>query len=141
MIEYIFFESTLRDRFVAYATQNKVPCTVTDDPLGLVVAIPEDLSEDLSDAIESFYDTLEEAQEELSKEDGDLNRLAGFRFNLPDGQSRLLPLEPEIANRLMASFSLQEIQNLLEDTAHCALNENNEHLCKILAERKSKTKG
>lgn len=139
MFEYIFFDRALRDRFVAYVTQNKVSCTVTDDPLGLVVAIPEDLSEDLCDAIETYYDTLEAAQEELSKEDGGLNRLAGFRFNLPDGQSRLLPLEPEIANRLMASFSLQEIQNLLEDTAHCALNENNKHLCKILAERKSKT--
>ncbi len=138
MFEYIFFDSALRDRFVAYVTQNKVTCTVTDDPMGLVVAIPEDLPENLADEIEAYYDTLEDAQEVLSKEEGDLNRLAGFRFNLPDGQSRLLPLEPEIANRLMASFTLQEIQNLLEDTAHCALNENNEHLCKILAERKNK---
>lgn len=140
MIEYIFFDNTLRDRFVSYVSQNEVPCTATDDPLGLVVAIPEDLSEELSDAIESFYDTLEAEQEVLSRAEGDLNRLAGFRFNLPDGQSRLLPVEPEIANRLMASFSLQEIQNLLEDTALCALTENNEHLCKILAERKNMTK-
>lgn len=138
MIEYIFFDAALRDRFVAYAQQRSVPCTVTDDTMGLLVAIPEDIAEDLADEIEDFYETLEEAQEDLSKAEGDLNRLAGFRFNLPDGQSRLLPVEPEIANRLLANFSLQEIQDLLQDVAHCTLFPDNEHLCKILAARKEK---
>jgi len=136
MIEYIFFDATLRDRFVAYAEQRGVPCTATDDPMGMVVEIPEDITDELSDEIETFYETLEREQEEMSKEDGDLNRLAGFRFNLPDGQSRMLPIEPDIANRLMTHFTLEEIQHLLDDVAHCTLFPNDEHLCKILAARK-----
>jgi len=136
MIEYIFFDATLRDRFVTYAEQRGVPCIATDDPMGMVVEISEDITDEASDAIEAFYDTLEKEQEAISKEDGSLNRLAGFRFNLPDGQSRMLPVEPEIANRLMANFTLEEIQHLLDDVAHCTLFPNDEHLCKILAARR-----
>jgi hypothetical protein len=136
MIEYIFFDASLRDRFLAYAELRGVPCSATDDPMGMVVEIPEDISDEMSDEIESFYETLERAQEEISKKGGDLNRLAGFRFNLPDGQSRMLPIEPDIANRLMAHFTLEEIQHLLDDVAHCTLFPNDEHLCKILAARK-----
>ena len=136
MFEYIFFDAALRDKFVNRARQHGVGCTATEDNLGMVVAIPEDLPEEVAEELENYYDILESEQEDLSKSEGDVNRLAGFRFNLPDGQSRLLPVEPEIANRLMASFSLEEIQHLFEDVAHCTLFPNNEHLCKILAARK-----
>jgi hypothetical protein len=140
MIEYIFFEATLRDKFVAYAEQRSVPCTATDDNMGLVVAIPEDLDEALADELEAYYDTLEDEQEELSREDGDLKRLAGFRFNLPDGQSRMLPLQTDMANRLMANFTLAEIQSLFDAVAYCTLNPNDEHLCHILAEQQDHSK-
>lgn len=135
MFEYIFFDAALRDKFVNRARQHGVPCIATEDNLGMVVAIPEDLAEEVAEELENYYDILEKEQEDLSKSEGDVNRLAGFHFNLPDGQSRLLPVEPEIANRLMANFSLEEIQHLLEDVARCTLNPNGGHLCKMLAAR------
>ncbi len=133
MIEYIFFEAALRDKFVVFAEQRGVPCTASDDSMGLLVAIPEDISEELSDEIEEYYESLEDEQEALSKAEGDLNRLAGFNFTLPDGQQRMLPLPSEMANRLLAHFSMEEIQSLLNAVAERTLNPNSEHLCKILA--------
>jgi hypothetical protein len=139
MIEYIFFDATLRDKFLAFAEQRDVPCTASDDSMGLLVAIPEDIPEDLSDEIEEYYEALEDEQEDLSEANGDLNRLAGFNFTLPDGQQRILPLPSEMANRLMANFSLEEIQGLLNDVAERTLNPNSEvRLCKILAALKNK---
>ena len=136
MIEYIFFEAALRDKFVAFAEQRGVPCTSTDDSMGLEVAIPEELPDELLDELEARYDDLQVEQANLSKEDGGLNRLAGFRFNLPDGQSRMLPLPTEMANRLLANFSLEEIQGLFDAVADSTLNPNSEHLCQILAAKK-----
>jgi hypothetical protein len=133
MIEYILFDATLRDKFVAFAEQRGVSCTAIEDNMGLVVAIPEDIPEDVSDDIEKYYESLEDEQEDLSKANGDLNRLAGFNFTLPDGQQRMLPLPSDMANRLMANFSLEEIQGLLNAVAERTLNPNSEHLCKILA--------
>jgi len=133
MIEYIFFDVTLRDKFVAYARQRDVPCTATDDTMGLLVAIPEDLPDDVADELEGYYDVLESEQADLSKMDGELKHLAGFRFTLPNGESRMLPVPPEMAGRLLASFSLDEIQALFDAVADCTLNPNSGHLCQILA--------
>lgn len=133
MFEYIFFDAALRDRFVDYAAQRGVPCSASEDEMGMVVAIAEDLPDEVADALEEYYDTLETEQTELSRSNGDLKRLAGFRFDLPDGQSRLLPVDTELANRLMASFSLAEIQELFEAVAHCTLHPNEDRLCKIIA--------
>lgn len=136
MIEYIFFDATLRDKFLAYADQRNVPCTASDDSMGLLVAIPEDIPEHVADEIEEYYEVLEDEQEELSKANGDLNRLAGFNFTLPDGQQRMLPLSSEMANRLLKNFSMEEIQGLLNATADRTLNPNSEPLCKTLADMK-----
>jgi len=137
MIEYIFFDAALRDRFMVYAEQRNVPGTAIEDNMGMVVAIPEEVPDILLDELEEYYDQLQDEQAELSKETGDLKRLAGFRFNLPDGQSRMLPLQADMANRLMASFSLEEIQSLFDAVAYCTLHPNNEHLCQILAAEKT----
>jgi hypothetical protein len=136
MIEYIFFEATLRDKFVTYAEGRKVPCTLADDSMGLLVAIDEEYPEELIDELESRYDELQDEQARLCEAEGELKRLSGFNFNLPDGESRLLPLTTDIANRLMANFSLAEIQSLLEAVAVCTLHPNEGHLCKILRAQK-----
>jgi hypothetical protein len=136
MIEYIFFDAALRDKFVAYATQHDVPCATMDDNMGMVVEIPEDIPEEISDKLEEFYEVLEDEQVSLSKEEGDLNRLAGFGFKLPNGESRMLPLQTEMANRLLAHFSAEEIHQLFNAVAECTLNPNDEHLCHIIAQQK-----
>lgn len=137
MIEYIFFEALLRNAFVEYATGLGVPCALHDDPMGLVVAIPEDIAENLEDALEECYDKLQEEQAQLlAGEEGGLKRLAGFRFDLPDGQSRMVPLQPDMANRLMAGFRLDEIQALFEAVARSAVSAEENHLCKVLADKK-----
>lgn len=137
MLEYIFFDGALRDRFVKYAASQGVNCTLQDDPMGMVVAVPEDVADEIEEALERCYGELEEEQSELLlEEEGGLSQLAGFRYNLPDGQLRMAPLEADIANRLMAAFSIEEIQALFETVARNALEPHEEHLCKILAAKK-----
>ncbi len=140
MIDYIFFEAALRNKFVSFAGQRGIPCVTKEDPMGMVVAVPEDLPEELADELEDYYGTLEREQEALSLATGDLHRLAGFGFSLPDGQARLLPLSTDMASRLLANFSIEEIQELLNAVARYTLEPPNEHLCKILAEQMSKGK-
>lgn len=133
MLEYIFFDAKLRDLFVAYAAGLGLECELRDDALGLVVALDEEaLNDELEDSLEERYEQLQDEQARLlAQEDGGLQQLAGFRVNLPDGQSCQVPLPPELANRLMASFSLDEIQTLLDTVARSVLDPQ-QHLCKIL---------
>lgn len=138
MIDYIFFDVTLRDKFLKYVNDHELPCSAVDDNMGLVVEVSEDIPDDISDKLEEFYEALEDEQANLSRAEGDLNRLAGFGFKLPNGEARMLPLSPDMANRLLQHFTLEEIQELLNSVAHFALEPPNDHLCKILAAQKKK---
>lgn len=132
MMEYIFFDANLRDRFVEHARRLDVDCELRDDTMGLVVALEEDLGDELEDSIEACYEELEAEQARLLElEAGGLKQIAGFRVNLPDGQSCQVPLPPELANRLMNSFSLEEIQTLFDTVARSVLAPR-QHLCEIL---------
>lgn len=133
MLEYIFFDAGLRDSFVAHADSLGLTCELRDDALGLVVALDEEaLNDELEDSLEERYEQLQDEQAGLlAQEDGGLQQLAGFRVNLPDGQSCQVPLPPDLANRLMASFSLEEIQTLLDTVARSVLDPR-QHLCEIL---------
>lgn len=139
MFEYIFFDAALRDRFVKYAASRGVHYTLQDDNMGMVVAVPEDIAEEVEEALEQHYEELEQEQSELLiEEDGGLRQLAGFRYTLPDGRSCMVPLQTEVANRLLAAFSMEEVQALFETVARSALHPGEEHLCKILAAEKHK---
>jgi hypothetical protein len=133
MMEYMFFDARLRDSFVAYCNTLGVICELLDDNMGLVAAVPEDLADDVVEALESCYDELEKQQADLmTQAEGGLKRLAGFQLVLPDGRTCMVPLQTEIANRLFSCFTFDEIQSLFGTVAGCALNPENEPLCKML---------
>ncbi len=138
MMEYMFFDTTLRDRFVEHARELGIACTLQGDSMGgLVVGVPEDLPEDKEEAIEAYYEVLQEEQASLvdQSEGGLKKHLAGFRLELPDGQSSMVALQPDIANRLMDCFSLEEIQALFATVARCALHPQDTPLCQTKLEK------
>jgi len=51
---------------------------------------------------------------------------------LPDGRSCMVPLQPDMANRLLSCFSFEEIQLLFDAVARSALDPKDSHLCEIL---------
>jgi hypothetical protein len=133
MMEYIFFDAGLRDRFVDHARSLGVSCDLQDDNMGWVVAVPEDLADSVAESLEAYYDQLQEEQADLlSRSEGGLKQLAGFQFVLPDGQTCTVPLQPDVANRLLSCFSLEEIQALFGTVARSTLNPGERHLCEIL---------
>jgi hypothetical protein len=134
MMEYMFFDAALRDRFVEHARGLGVACTLHADSMGgLVVGVPEDLSGDKEAEIEACYDALQEEQSGLvdQSEGGLKKHLAGFRLELPDGQSTLVALQPDFANRLLDCFSLEEIQALFAAVAMSALRPQDGPLCQM----------
>ena len=140
MMEYIFFDASLRDRFVEHAKGLGIACDLQDDNMGLVVAVPEDLADDLVESLEAHYDELQKEQSDLmSQSEGGFKRLAGFQLVLPDGQTCMVPLQPDVANRLLSCFRFEEIQALFDTVARSTLNPKNRPLCEILrADAKTK---
>jgi len=137
MNEYIFFDAGLRDKFVEHAKALGVTCELRDDSMGIIAAVSEDIADDLVDNLEDCYDELQEEQSELmSESEGGLKKLAGFQLVLPDGQTCIVPMQPDMANRLLSCFSFEEIQVLLDTVARSVLNPSNSPLCKTLRAEK-----
>lgn len=133
MMEYIFFDENLRDSFVNFAERLDVACASRDDNMGMVVGVPDDLTDELIDTLEAHYDELQEEQSALTSQlEGGFKNMAGFSLVLPDGKITMVPLQPDLANRLLANFTIDEIQALFSTVARCALDPKERHLCEIL---------
>jgi hypothetical protein len=134
MLDFIFFEASFRDRFVGYLTSLHLASEVREDHFGWVVAVPEaQLTDELMHELEATYEALQDEQMQVTEQsEGGLEKhVAGFRVDLPDGQTTTVAVPPELANRLMTHFSLEEIHTLFATVARSALQPYNGPICKI----------
>jgi hypothetical protein len=133
MMEYIFFDAGLRDQFVQHAQGLAVVCEARDDNMGMVVAVPDELADDQVNSLEDYYEELQDEQSRItSQAEGGFRSMAGFILVLPDGKMSTVPLQPDIANRLLSAFTIEEIQALFSTVARSALDPREMHLCQIL---------
>lgn len=132
MFEYMFFDEELRQRFASYAHSRGVECTFPADDMGLVAATPEDIHESISEDLDGYYDELmEEQADRVDAADGEAtHQAAGVRVMLPDGRPCMIKLEPALANRLLAAFSLEEMQELVNAIARSVENPSDGPVCK-----------
>lgn len=132
MFEYIFFDEELRQRFVDHARTHGIDCTLLPDDMGLLATTPEDIDERISDELDTYYDTLmEEQADRVDAADREAtHQAAGVRVTLSDGRPCMIKLEPALANRLLAAFTLEEMQELVNAIALSVENPADGPLCK-----------
>jgi len=132
MIEYILFDEGLRDRFLEIVAAQGIASEVWADQIeGFVVALPDDLADDVVDLLEEEYDALMKEQRRLTELlDGDKARtLMGVKITLPDGQQRMVPLPAVYARRLYEHFTIEEIQQCVAGIAESVLKPDAGSLC------------
>lgn len=130
MIEYIFFDSSLSARFSEHARTLGIECTPIQDAMGITLAVPEDIPDDVAAALERTYDELLERQAELVEADeAELKHAAAIRINLADGSPCLIRIEPAMMNRLLSCLSIDELHRLVAGIARDVENPCGLPLC------------
>lgn len=119
MLEYIFFNDSLRKQFEEFAESLDLQYETRMDELGTVVMLPENLPSETEDRLEDKYAELMEAQAALSDEDSDVTQrqVVGIQVTLSDGSERTLKLDPELVNRLLECFTVEEMQEVVNAIA------------------------
>jgi hypothetical protein len=132
MSEYIFFDTTLRDRFLAFAAGHGITGNTRPDRIeGHLVILPEALPDDLDELLEEQYERLMDEQQELIEAEDEQDRtLMGVHLTLPDGRACVVRLPPRFARRLCDHFSSEEIQTLVADIAESVLDPTAGPLCR-----------
>ena len=133
MGEYIFFDAALRDRFLKFVAARGLTGGVRPDPMeGFVVALPDDLADDIEEAIEAEYEALMEEQQSLvesADEDG-ARDLMGVTVTLPDSRQRVVQLPALYARRLFEHFTVDEIHELVSAIAQSVANPVEGPICR-----------
>jgi hypothetical protein len=132
MNDYIFFDPGLRDRFVALLAGRGLTGAVRPDPIeGFVVAVRDDLDDDLQETIEAEYDALMDEQQDLidAEDAEDQHALMGVTGTLADGRSVDLRIPAALGRRLCATFTTEEIHELVSCIAQGTLDPVEGPLC------------
>lgn len=137
-MDYVFFDAALCDEFIAYATSLGVACTSqVDEGMDETVAVrtvttDDDLPGALLALLEARYDELldETASRVASAEGWVGKRLAAVSATLADGTTRTIRLDPELANKLLATFSTEEVHRLVNEIAVSLAAPEEPRLCR-----------
>lgn len=131
MMEYIFFSASLSSRFAEFVQVLGVPCQESKDEMGIIVAVPEDIDDELSTRLETYYAHLMDEQADLvEEEEPGLKHAAAINITLSDGRPCTIRIEPQMMNRLMGCLSIEEIHELAVSIARSVENPDNRPLCK-----------
>lgn len=132
MNDYIFFDPPLGDRFLKFVAQYGLTGTVRPDPIeGFVIAIRDDLADDILEAIEREYDVLMDEQHALidAADAEDEFSLMGVSATLADGREVSLRIPADYGRRLCAHFSPEEIHDLVSVIAQGVMDPDERPLC------------
>lgn len=130
--EYILFDRTLCERFVAIIAEQGITAEVRPDAMeGLLIALPEMCDEPAESAISAAYDALMEEQHDLVvAEDSGSRSVMAVTVKLPDGESRAIALRGELGRRLYEHFTFDEVRDLIEAIAAAIVNPREGLLCR-----------
>jgi hypothetical protein len=131
MLEYIFFHDEPRKQFIQYLLKQDIPYVEQDDSMGMVVAVPEDLGEEIEELVESHYDKLMEDAEELLIEDGEAAEkdVAAITITLDDGKTIYASVSPNVINRVLGVITTQELNDLVNSIVTSVLNPDERPIC------------
>lgn len=130
MMEYIFFNAEIAERFTEFARLIGAGGEERSDSMGLVVAVPEDLDDELGNRLDTYYaHLLDEQAEMVEQSEPDLKHAAAINITLADGRPCAIRIEPALMNRLMGCLSIDEIHQLATTIARSVENPDNRPLC------------
>lgn len=131
MLDYIFFHQQSLDQFVDHLKRHDIPHAARDDEMGLVVAIPDDLPDEITDPLDEYYERLlDEAESQLSEAGETAEKhTAGLNITLSDGRTTAVEVSPELLNRILGAITLEELNRLVDAIVSSVERPDNRPLC------------
>jgi predicted hydrolase (HD superfamily) len=131
MLEYIFFHDEPRKQFLHYLESLDIPHVEQDDIMGMIVAVPEDLGEEIEDQIEAHYDKLMEDAEERLAEAGEAAEkdVAAITISLQNGDTIYASVDPKVLNRILSVITTQELNDLVNSIVNSVENPDDRPFC------------
>lgn len=134
MLEYVFFEKSIRDKFVDFLSSNQIEHQVVEGEDLLQVDVSEEIDEKTGDAIDHCYESLlQETADLLEQGDDALEKnVAGVQVQLTDGSICTVRLNPDLVGRILGCISMEELRDMVQEVAHWVELKDNSPLCHVV---------
>lgn len=134
MYEFCFLTRDRGVDFIARLKAQGLKATSRPDPINedvTIVAIPDDIDDELLDQIEAWYEDDIQANEAAARaeESDDEFRSAGIWVPLSDGSSSLARIDPALMNRLLAALTPDELTAFVVAIAQAVEHPDQSPLC------------
>jgi len=131
--EYMFFDESMRDRFMDFASGRGIASTMRQDEIaGFVVVLPDGLADELQEAVDAEYESIMDEEMLLAESNEELvsHHVFGVTVTLADGTARTVRISSAIARRLLEHFEPDEVHEIATAIAHSALNPIDGPICR-----------
>ncbi len=135
MIEFLFFNKAISEKFIALLRQNNIDWIEETEAVqeAINIKISEDIGDALWDELDDFYEILT-AEDQLLLEqnvnDDDLVSTAGIYLQLADGKQTIAKIKPDVMNRMLEVISIDEFNDFIETIVSSVENPDDTPICK-----------
>jgi hypothetical protein len=132
VLEYVFFDKGLREKFVRYAAEKEVAAEVSDEG-GILAMVSEDIDDEIFDELDHYYEILLQENAEMLEgtEDALEKSAAGVQVELSDGTACNIKFDPDVIARLLNCISMEELRDLVQAIAVRVENPDDRPICQL----------
>ena len=137
MLDYIFFDTTLTNKFKLYLSSLDIDFqTEIEHSFGSVqgeiVSISDDTDEKILSDLQSMYDNLQDELEQIleATDEGLIMNAAGMQVVLNDGKICTLRVSPDVITRILTVLEFDELQEFIDNIAKSVQDPDSGHFCK-----------
>jgi len=139
MLDYLFFNQVIADKFIAFLEGKSLAWSQHNDPMlgSIVIKTSEDIESDLWDELDDYHDALGEEDQKLLEEalvdDETETNAAGIYIQLGSGNQTVAQINPEVMNRMLGVISMDEFNEFVETIVSSVENPDDSPICKIIS--------
>ena len=136
MLDYIFFDSKLSDKFKDHLTKVGInfQCKIDRDfgsIQGEIISIDENTNEQVLKALQVLYDDLQDELEQTLEKTPDALAIdaAGMQVKLQSGLMCTLRVDPDVVTRILTVLEFDELQAFVDNIARSVEEPDSGHFC------------
>ena len=132
MLEFIFFHPTPHKLFIDWLQEQGLAPESRQEDETYLVELPEEMEDELYDAIEEKYESLMEMNEELMKEenaDEEGYHMASISVRLCDGRISHADIDPKLLGRIMGCVTPEEFNTIVDAIVNAVENPQERTYC------------
>lgn len=138
MLDYIFFDSALLDKFKDHLTKVGINFQHNIDQnfgsiQGEIISIDENTDESTLKKLQILYDVLQDELEQNLEKTTDALTIdaAGMQVKLNNGQMCTLRVDPDVVTRILTVLEFDELQAFVDNIAKSVQDPDDGHFCHI----------